>query len=151
MDLTYLMPNEIRSQLTGFTPTDLNQFGNPKLIYYENGVNYVSNIITAFISLAFMLLLNYIIYLVLKLLPFRATRLLAKKISKRKIITVHDSFDALIFPIFFFATNNLEYVLMHSSLFWVYGFAGVSVMATVISPFLIVIYIYNNRKNEEKV
>lgn len=95
-----------------------------------------------------MLLVNYIIYLILKFLPFTVTKILAKKISKRKIITIHDSFDALIFPIFFFATTNLEYILMHANLFWVYGFAGFSVMAIIVCPFFVVIFIYNNRKNE---
>jgi hypothetical protein len=151
MDLTYLIPYSIRSQITGFPPTDLSQFGSPKLIYYEQGVNYAGNIITAFISLAFVLLTNFVVYLLLRLIPFKLPQLLAKKIHRRKIITLHDSFDQLIFPVFFFAMNNLEYVLYHSKLYWIYAFAAVSAFAAVAAPFMVVLYIYNHRHNQEKV
>jgi len=106
MDLTYLMPQQIRNQLTSFIPSDLDQLGSPRLIYYEQGVNYAKNIITGFISVAFMLLLNYLIYLLLNLTPLKLTKILAKKISKRKIITIHDNFDQLVFPVFFYSMNN---------------------------------------------
>ena len=96
----------MRAKLTSFIPTDLDQFGPPRLIYYEQGVNYAKNIITGIISLAFMLLVNYTIYLIFCLLPFKLTRILAKKMAKRKLITINDSFEQLVFPIFFYSITN---------------------------------------------
>lgn len=47
------------------------------------------------ISVIVMLIFNFIIYLLLRLIPFKITRKFAKKISKRKMITVHDILEQL--------------------------------------------------------
>lgn len=39
-----------------------------------------------------MLGFNYIVYFILKKTPLKITKKLAKKINKRKIITIHDTF-----------------------------------------------------------
>jgi len=147
MDLTYLLPLDVRSKFISFIPTDLDQFGSPHLIYYEQGVNYAKNIITGFVSLAFMLLCNYIVYLVLRLTPLKVTRILAKKIGKRKIITLHDSFDQLVFPVFFYSVTNFEYFLLHPYLYWIYAVAGLCGFISISAPFFVVMYVYINRNN----
>lgn len=121
------------------------------MIYYDQGVNYAKNIITGFISIAFMLTVNYLIYLILHLIPLKPTRILAKKISKRKIITLHDSFDQLVFPVFFFSMTSFEYLLLHPYLYWIYAFAALSGFLTISAPFFVVVYVYLNRNNEHKV
>lgn len=151
LDLTYLMPHQIRNKFTSFVPTDLDQFGSPQLIYYEQGVNYFKNMITCFVSLAFMLVFNYIIYAFIKLIPWRLTRLLAQKINKRKIITIHDSFDQLVFPVFFYSITNFQYFLPHPYLYWIYAFAAISGFLSLTAPFFVVLYVYLNRKKEHKI
>ena len=132
-------------------PTDLDQFGSPQLIYYEQGVNYFKNMITGFISLVVMLTINYLIYTLLRLIPWRLTRLLAKKINKRKIITIHDSFDQLVFPVFFYSITNFEYFLLHPYLYWIYAFAAICGFLSITAPFFVVLYVYMNRKKEHKI
>jgi len=98
-----------------------------------------------------MLLLNYFIYLILKLIPWRLTRILAKKINKRKIITIHDSFDQLVFPVFFYSITSFEYFLLKPYLYWIYAFAALCGFLSIASPYLVVLYVYLNRKKEHKI
>jgi hypothetical protein len=91
MDLTNLMPANIVSSIQGFPPSDLDQLGPPKMIYYDQGVNFVKNIITGIISCIALLFFNFFIYWLLKLIPLKVTRRLSKKIQRRRIITIHDT------------------------------------------------------------
>lgn len=91
MDLTNLLPENIVSSIRGFPPNDLDQLGPPKMIYYDQGINFVKNIITGIISCIALLLFNFCIYWLLKLIPLKVTRKLSKKIQRRKIITIHDT------------------------------------------------------------
>ena len=85
------MPYSYTQKIQSSVPNDLDCRGPTKLLYYENGLNFYKNIIPAFISVAALLIINFIIYLILKLIPLKITRKLAKKIEIRKFITVHDT------------------------------------------------------------
>lgn len=91
MDITSLLPQEFSTAITGLAPNDLDNLGPAKLMYYENGLNFYKNIIAAIFSCTAMLLLNFFIYTTCRLLPFRPTRRLARKIAIRRIVTVHDT------------------------------------------------------------
>ena len=65
--------------------------GPPKLIYYEEGVNFAKNILTGIMSAIAMLMFNYCIYLFLKKLPCEMTNKFSQKLNKRKIITIYDT------------------------------------------------------------
>jgi hypothetical protein len=145
MDLSILFPDQAVSQIREFPPDDLDQMGPAKLIYYEQGVNFVKNIITSLISCGLMLSTNYCIYRVARHLPFRATHKLSRKINKRKIITVHDTLEQLVLPVFFFGSTQLLYILARPSLSWIYGCAALLAGGTLVAPFLVVLYIYSQR------
>lgn len=91
MDLTNLMPDNVVNRIQGFPPNDLDQLGPPKMIYYDQGVNFIKNIITGIISCVALLTFNYFIYWMLRIIPLKVTRKLSKKIERRKIITIHDT------------------------------------------------------------
>lgn len=112
LDLTILLPEDAVERLKNFPAEDLDVMGPPKLMYYEEGVNYAKNIIAGILSCIFMLGVNYCFYFLLKKLPLKVTKRLAKKINKRKIITVHDTIEQLVLPIFFFANTQLFYILV---------------------------------------
>lgn len=95
MDVTNLLPEDIVNGIQEWPPNDLDQLGPPKMIYYNQGVNFIKNIITGIISCVALLLFNLLIYSILKLIPTKVTRLLAKKIERRKLITVHDTLEQL--------------------------------------------------------
>ena len=86
--------------------------GPPKLMYYEEGVNFVKNIITGIISCIAMLCFNYLIYFILKKIPCKFTNKFAKKLNKRKIITVHDTLEQLVLPVFFYSITQMFYILI---------------------------------------
>ena len=65
--------------------------GPPKLIYYEEGVNFAKNILTGIMSALIMLMFNYCIYLLLNKLPCELTNKFSQKLNKRKIITIYDT------------------------------------------------------------
>lgn len=117
-------------------------------MFYEQGVNFAKNIFSGLISVAFMLLFNYLIYLMLKKLPFKFTHTFAKKLSKRKIITIFDTFDQLILPCFYFSMAQMFHILLKAELGWIYGMAFVLGAAVVVAPFLMILYIYSQRHNE---
>lgn len=148
MDLLNLFPADLVDEIRSFPPADLDQLGPAKLMFYESGVNFVKNIVTGIISCVVMLLFNYLIYLILKAIPLGLTRLLAKKIDKRKIITIHDTLEQLELPAFFFAISQFQYILLRPNLSWIYGAAGLVSTAALVAPFLVLLYIYFNRHNK---
>ena len=95
-----------------------------------------------------MLRVNYAVWFILKRLPLKATKRMAKKMAKRKIITIHDTFEQLVLPMFFFAGTQLFYILMTPQLSWIYCFAGGSAAIVLVAPFLVVLYVYENRQRE---
>jgi hypothetical protein len=91
LSILNLLPKSYSSQIQNSVPNDLDCMGPSRLLYYENGLNYYKNIITALISVFALLAINLFIYLVLKLMPFKLTKRLAKKIAIRRLITIHDT------------------------------------------------------------
>jgi hypothetical protein len=92
MDLSSFLPQDKMEQIKALSPNDLDSMGPPKLLYYDSGINFYKNIITGFISCLTIFMVNFTIYFIMKRLPFVLTNKLAKKISLRKIILIHDTF-----------------------------------------------------------
>lgn len=151
LSILNLFPYEYSQTIQNVVPDDLDNLGPPKLMYYENGLNFYKNIITAFISVFSLLVINYIIYLILRYIPLKITRKLAKKISIRKFITIHDSLEQLELPCMYYAFEQIQITLLRPKLMWIYGLAIFVSIIIVIFPFLIVLYIYSNRDNKAKV
>jgi hypothetical protein len=91
LSILNLLPYSDSQLIQNSVPNDLDCIGPPKLLYYENGLNFYKNTITAFISVGALLSINFTLYLLLRLIPFKITKKLAKKISIRKFITIHDT------------------------------------------------------------
>lgn len=122
--------------------------GPPKLIYYDEGVNFIKNIITGIISVFVMLAFNLTIYLILRVIPLKVTRKLAKKISKRKMITIHDTLEQLELPVFIYAMAQLHHIILLPTLSWVYGSAMLLATFAIVAPFGVIIYIWGKRDIE---
>ena len=72
----------------------------------------MKNIITGIISCVVMLGFNWLIYFILKKIPCKITHKLAMKLSKRKIITIHDTLDQLVLPAFFYSITQMFFILI---------------------------------------
>ncbi len=95
LSILNLLPYSYTQTIQDIVPRDLDNLGPPKLRYYESGLNLYKNSITGFISVVGLLFINLVIYYILKLIPLKATKKLAKKISVRKFITIHDTLEQL--------------------------------------------------------
>lgn len=145
LSILNLFPYEYSQSIQNVVPEDLDNYGPAKLRYYESGLNFYKNIITAFISVFSLLFINYIIYLILRYIPLKITRKLAKKISIRKFITIHDSLEQLELPCMYYAFEQIQVTLLRPNLVWIYGLAILVSTIIIIFPFMIVLYIYSNR------
>jgi hypothetical protein len=149
MDLSNLLPSEVVDTIRSIAPNNLDQMGPPKLIYYDQGVNFIKNIITGIMSVVAMLAFNLTIYLLLRYIPLKVTRKLAKKIHKRRIITIHDTLEQLELPVFIYAMAQLHTVLFVPSLSWVYGAAMVLATVALVAPLGVILYIWEHRGQEQ--
>lgn len=151
LELTNLFPQYIPNAIQSAVPNDLDNKGSPKLMYYDNGLNFYKNTIGGFMSFFLMLAVNASLYGVLRLIPFTITRKLAKKISIRKIITVHDNIEQFVLSFTHFALEQILVIILHSELVWIYGLALAVTSFIIAFPFLMVVYIYHNRHREDQI
>ena len=73
------------------------------------------------------------------------------KLNKRKIITIHDTLDQLVLPVFFYSIMQMLFVLIKVELSWIYGFASFLAAVTLIAPFLLCVFVYFNREKEDRI
>jgi hypothetical protein len=91
LDITNLIPYNDQVAIQNVVASDLDVYGPPRLMYYENGLNFYKNSITAILTSCCLLAVNLILFFVLKAIPLNFTRGLAEKIGTRKMVTVHDT------------------------------------------------------------
>lgn len=90
LDFTTVMKFDVQSAIAQFCPNDLDNKGPPKVVYYENGANFYKNMTQVLISVFLILIINFLIYLIARLLPFEITKKLSDKLKVRLIITISD-------------------------------------------------------------
>jgi len=84
-------------------------------------------------------------------MPCALLKRFAKKISARKIIILHEMVDVLLLPVFYFALEQLQVLLWMPAQLIVYCSAVFISMFLLFLPFLIVLFVYNNRHEKRQV
>jgi len=67
------------------------------------------------------------------------------------MITIHDTLEQLQFPIFYFALNQFQIIILHPDLIWIYGLALILSSFALLIPFLMVVYIHQHRDKIDRV
>ena len=71
--------------------------------------------------------------------------------SIRKVITVHDTLEQLLFPLIYFALQQIQIILLKPSLYWIYALAFFTSCLIIVMPFVIILFIINNKNNKDKL
>ena len=69
LDITTMFPFDIDEVMQNMSTSEFNTKGPIKAVYYEYGVNFYKNIIPVVISFALVLLINFILFFVFRLIP----------------------------------------------------------------------------------
>jgi hypothetical protein len=69
LDITTVFPFDIDELLQSLSTTEFNTKGPMKSIYYEYGANFYKNIIPVVVSFGTVLLINFVLLFVLRLIP----------------------------------------------------------------------------------
>jgi hypothetical protein len=150
LDFSNIAPLSIQLAIKNISVNNVDIYGGPKMLYYDNGANFYKNIIWTLISLMSVLFINLALYFIFSIIPCKLINKLATKIKVRKLITLHDNIEQLSLPIIFFSIAQFSNIIIIPELIWVYGLTFLVAFIPLFTPFFMVIYIYSNRhlKNE---
>lgn len=73
LDVTTAIEFDVNEYLRQLSPDFLDVKGSPKIIYYESGTNFYKNMIAVILSTTTILLINVIVFLLLRVVPFDFT------------------------------------------------------------------------------
>jgi hypothetical protein len=90
LDVTAVLQFDVNGAIQQLSGSDLDCIGAPKIVFYENGINFYKNMVTVIVSTLMIIIINLIIYLVLRILPINFTRKLSQKLKIRWPITLSD-------------------------------------------------------------
>lgn len=77
LDFTAVLSFNVISAIAQLCPNNLDNKGDPKIVYYENGSNFFKNMIQVLIPLILVLLLNLIVFIITKAIPCEITKKLS--------------------------------------------------------------------------
>jgi hypothetical protein len=69
LDFTAVLSFNVISAIAQLCPNDLDNKGDPKIVFYENGSNFFKNMIQVIIPLVVVLIINLLIFLITKTIP----------------------------------------------------------------------------------
>lgn len=72
-----MLDYDLSGKLESFSVNDLDLKGEAKIIYYESGVNFYKNMIEASISVMIIMLLNVVVWILLRVVPLGVCQRLA--------------------------------------------------------------------------
>jgi len=146
LDFSNIAPLSIQLAIKNISVNNVDIYGGPKMLYYDNGANFYKNIIWTLISLMSVLFINLALYFIFSIIPCKLINKLATKIKVRKLITLHDNIEQLSLPIIFFSIAQFSNIIIIPELIWVYGLTFLVAFIPLFTPFFMVIYIYSNRQ-----
>lgn len=111
MDILSIIPFDINSYMQNLASNRIDLKGSGKIVYYESGVNFYKNTIPIILSFLSIIVINFFIFFLLRIMPCSLCQNLANKIRLRWIITLSDMVESLILPIIFFSLHQSTYVL----------------------------------------
>jgi hypothetical protein len=96
--------------------------------------------IEATISSAIILLINVVVWVLLRVIPLSITLTLATKIKAKWLVNVSEIVEGLAIPFLFYGVSQFMYVVMVLQLYWVYCLAIVICILLTIFPLLVLVY-----------
>jgi len=142
-----MLEYDLSGKLESFSVNDLDLKGEPKIIYYESGINFYKNMIEASISVVIILLINVVVWILLRIIPLGVSQRLAEKIRMKWLINLSEIVESLVIPFVFFGVSQVLFILLYDVLWWVYVLCCCFLFVLLLFPFMMLIYSSKIRKN----
>lgn len=109
----------------------------------------MKNMVECLGSFAAILVLNLIVFGITAAIPCKVPQNYRKHLWDRKLNTLNDNLEGIIMPVSFYSIQQLTYVLYEPQYTFIYVFLTILWVFVIVYPFLLVVYIYHNRHDEE--
>ena len=100
------------------------------------------------VSFAAVLLINFLLFFVLRLIPCKLFWKLSEKLRVRALITISDLVETMIIPIMVFAHFQFSIVYYRLDIIWIYAMAMGMVFLILFIPFLMIAHTFMNQHNK---
>lgn len=90
LDVTALFPFNVNAYLETLSTSYFDTKGPIKNIYYDQGANFYKNIIPVLLSFGIVIGLNFSLFFIFRVIPFKFSWNLSEKLRVRRIITFSD-------------------------------------------------------------
>lgn len=151
LDFTAVLSFNVISAIAQLCPNDLDNKGDPKIVFYENGSNFFKNMIQVIIPLVVVLIINLLIFLITKTIPCQITKQFSQKMKIRFIISFSDLLESIIIPTSLFAMFQLAYITWQPRYVWIYAFMYIIVMLLFLFPFYTVTHVATKMRRADQL